>query len=309
MSFILTKSTKDSDTFTRIVSGVIEDEGYVLSLARYINLNPVKANLVKFAGTYRCTYCLAINQNLFEKRECYMKKTVFVGDSLTEGIPGVSYWRYLHHKSSKINKGVGGDTLLGASKRIKSMLNNKRYDVVDTYILEIGTNDVLLQTLSQHSFCWKIVAFLKGRLLGAVPCSSIEMFEEKYEELLRILSQNRKKVGIIGLPIIENSILKINDVMGEYEQVIRLLAEKNDIPYVNLRVLEEELKGTDKGTYFFGKTILGNMLDTIFTSILPFSRVVSKIRGLTVTIDSTHLNSRTAMNLANLIEQEFKSLL
>lgn len=231
-------------------------------------------------------------------------KTVFVGDSLTEGIPGVSYWRFLHNRKDLINKGVGGDTLLGASKRIGKMLVNSRYDSINKYIIEIGTNDVLVPTLAKHSYWWKVIVKAKGSILGCVPCDNIIMFREKYEELLLTLIHHNKKIGIIGLPIIENSVLKINEIMEEYDLVIRTLAGKYGIDYVNLRELEKALKGENEGSYFFGKTTLGTIIDTIFTSFLPFSNTVSKIRGLSVTIDSTHLNRKTAKRLANEIEDK-----
>jgi lysophospholipase L1-like esterase len=232
---------------------------------------------------------------------CVMK-TVFVGDSLTEGIPGVSYWRFLKNKKDAINRGVGGDTLLGASKRIGKMLVSNRYDSINKYIIEIGTNDVLLQTLVKHSYWWQIITKAKGSILGCVPCDDIIMFREKYEELLLTLLHHNKKIGIIGLPMIENSVLKINEIMEEYDLVIRTLAGKYNIDYVNLRKLEKDLKGDNEGSYFFGKTTLGNIIDTIFTSFLPFSNIVSKLRGLSVTIDSVHLNRKTAKRLAKEIE-------
>jgi len=231
-------------------------------------------------------------------------KTVFVGDSLTEGIPGVSYCRFLRDKRNVINKGLGGDTLLGATKRIKKMLASSRYDNVNKYIIEIGTNDVLLPTLAKHSFLWKIIVKTKGRTLGCVSCDNIEMFTEKYEELLLTLSFHNKKIGIIGLPLIENSILKINDIVGDYDLVIKKLAEKYNVDYVDLRALEKELKGVKEGSYFFGKTNLGNIIDTILTTLLPFSNNVSKLRGLAVTIDSVHLNRHTAQKLAIEIENK-----
>lgn len=225
-------------------------------------------------------------------------KTVFVGDSLTQGIPGVSYWRFLKDKKNLINKGIGGDTLLGAAERVDKLLRNKRYDCVDKYIIEIGTNDVLLPFLNKHSLWWKAVIKAKAGALGCVPCRDIEMFKEKYEELILNLIHHNKKVGIIGLPIIENNILKINDTMEKYDLVIKKSAEKYNIDYVDLSRIEKDLKGDNSGSYFFGRTTLVCMFDTIFTSFLPFSNIVSKMRGLAVTIDSVHLNSSTAKKLA-----------
>lgn len=230
-------------------------------------------------------------------------RTVIIGDSITEGIPGVSYWRFLNNKRKILNRGVGGDTLAGAIKRTTRMLGKKKCDDIDKYIIEIGTNDVLLPVLTKHSMVWKVIIKLKGAILGCIPCTHILDFTQKYEELLLLLINHNKKVGIIGLPLIENSILKINDDMRKYNSIIKELAKKYNITYVDLETLETEIKAANDGSYFFGKTNLGNMIDTIFTSFLPFSNIVSRIRGLSVTIDGVHLNRNTAKRLALAIEQ------
>ena len=225
-----------------------------------------------------------------------------MGDSLTAGIPGVSYCHFLHHKTKLINKGVGGDTLLGATSRVQKLLSNPRYHDVNQYIIEIGTNDVLLPVLQKHSFAWKTIISIKAELMGCVPCKDIEIFRIKYEELLQTLSHQNKKVAVLGLPLIENSILIINDIMKEYDAVIAELCQRYNCPYLDVRQLELNLKGSNNGTYFFGKTNLGNMVDTVFSSLLPFSMLISRLRGLAVTIDGVHLNTKTAKALAAAIE-------
>jgi len=229
-------------------------------------------------------------------------KTVFLGDSLTAGMPGVSYWRFLHNKSKFVNRGVGGDTLLGAATRVEKMLSNPRYNDVDQYIIEIGTNDVLLPVLQKHSFIWRMIVGIRGGFLGCVPCEDIEMFCRKYEELLQKLISQNKRIGVIGLPMIENSMQKINQNIKEYDAVIVDLCKKYKIAYLDIRQLEMKMKGDNHGAYFFGKTNLGNVVDAIFTSILPFSMQISKHRGLAVTIDGTHLNKKMAKALAVGIE-------
>ncbi len=228
-------------------------------------------------------------------------KTVFLGDSLTEGIPGVSYWRFLHNKTKLINRGLGGDTLLGAMNRVNKMLSNPKYDDVDQYIIEIGTNDILLPSLEKHSFIWRLIIKIKGKTLGCVPCRDICIFQEKYEELLQNIIKQDKKIGVIGLPMIENSILSINNIMDEYNAVIERLCEKYNIAYLDIKQLEIETVGNHCGNYFFGKTNLGNIIDTLFTTILPFSMLVS----ISITVDSTHLNRHMAKKFAKEVEIKF----
>jgi lysophospholipase L1-like esterase len=225
-------------------------------------------------------------------------RTVIIGDSLTEGIPGVSYWRFLKNKSQLINRGLGGDTLIGASRRVEKMLADSKYNNVDKYILEIGANDVLLPYLRNHSVFWRMIVKIKASIMGSIPCDDIHMFREKYEQLICKLLDHDKSIGIIGLPIIECNIHKADDYMKRYDIVVKELAVEYCLNYIDLRTLEVEIKGDNKGSYFFGKTNLGTMLDTILTSVFPFSDVISKSRGLAVTIDSVHLNRKTAKQLA-----------
>jgi len=232
-------------------------------------------------------------------------RTIFLGDSLTAGIPGVSYWRFLHKKSKLINKGLGGDTLLGAMDRAEKMLSNPRYNNVEQYIIEIGTNDVLLPAMEKQSAILEMFVKIIGRAQGSVPCEDITTFRIKYEELLQKLIEHKKTIGIIGLPLIESGTLMINETMMEYDAAIVELSKKYSIPYLDFRQLETKIKGSNCGVYCISTTNPRNIFNTVFTTILPFSMQISKHRGLAVTIDGTHLNKNMAKVLAAEIEIKF----
>lgn len=225
-------------------------------------------------------------------------KTIFLGDSLTQGMPGVSYCRFFENKQDLINKGLGGDTLIGAKRRLEKMLKKAKYANVDQYVIEIGTNDILLPFLKTSFPLWRFTVWLKGKLLGCIPAADLDEFRRQYEEMLTILRKANKVVLVVGLPFIENDTLPLNDSMAVYNRAIVALCEKYEIPYFDLKALELEIKGDRLGSYFFGKTNFGNVIDTIFTSFLPFSMAVSKARNLAVTVDSVHLNKETAKKLA-----------
>ncbi|MEG1596780.1 MAG: SGNH/GDSL hydrolase family protein [Bacilli bacterium] len=229
-------------------------------------------------------------------------KTVFVGDSLTSGLPGVSYWKHLKDKTNLINKGIGGDTLFGVTKRINRMLSNHKYDDIEKYIIEVGANDILVPILEEHSKYWDKFVDLKKEVLNCIPTNNINKFEEQYEELIRLLKSHNKKIGIIGLPIVENDDLGIDEKFKEYNIIVKKLAKKHNISYVDLRKMEEELKTKKGNLYVWGKTNMGLMLDTVKTSVLPFSMQISQKRELEVTVDSIHLNELAAKKLAELIE-------
>ena len=232
-------------------------------------------------------------------------RTVYLGDSLTAGLPGVSYWRFLKNKSKHINRGVGGDTLLGAANRLQKILSSPRYDDVGQYVIEIGTNDVLLYTLKHRSRILRRIVATREKTHGCVPCKDINSFAANYEKLLTTLLEKGKKVGVIGLPVIETDIAAVNEMMVKYDAVIESLCEKYGIKYLSLRQLELSIKGDNNGTYTPGKSVWRSIADALFTTVLPFSMVISKRRGLAVTVDSTHLNKMTAKVFASAIEEAF----
>ncbi len=232
-------------------------------------------------------------------------RTIFLGDSLTAGIPGVSYFRFLHKKSNLINKGLGGDTLLGAMDRVDKLLSDPRYNDIEQYIIEIGANDVLIPFMEKQSIFLEILLKIIGKTQGSAPCKDITSFSIKYEELLQKLINQNKVVGVIGLPMIESGKLMINETMLEYDSAIVELCNKYSIPYLNFRQLETQTKGNNCGSYCVSTTILRNVFNTLFTTILPFSMQISKLRGLAVTVDGTHLNRNMAKALATAINTKF----
>ncbi|WP_241229972.1 SGNH/GDSL hydrolase family protein [Thermosipho globiformans] len=72
------------------------------------------------------------------------------GASITEGIPGVSYVKYLGKEF--LNYGKGRDTTLDLYNRLKNLLNSQ---TVENIIIEIGTNDILLPFLYNYSPEWQ----------------------------------------------------------------------------------------------------------------------------------------------------------
>ena len=232
-------------------------------------------------------------------------RTVIFGDSLTAGLPGVSYWRYLKDKKKLLNRGVGGDTLLGMSNRLYKMLDNPRYNDVGHYIIEIGTNDVLLYTLKKRSRFLRWIVSTREKTHGCVPCKDMNNFTGNYEKLLETLISRNKKISVVGLPVIETDVTAVNEMMVKYDDTIKSLCDKYDIEYLNLRELELELKGDNKGSYALGKSTWWSVVDALVTTVLPFSMAVSKRRGLAVTVDSTHFNKETATVLAEAVDDAF----
>ena len=88
-------------------------------------------------------------------------KIAFYGDSLTAGIPGVSFFNKLQAavpQHTLMNFGKGGDTAQSLYRRI---VKRRLLEPVDLAFLWIGTNDVLDQT--------SLLATIYSRLQGSSP--------------------------------------------------------------------------------------------------------------------------------------------
>lgn len=227
------------------------------------------------------------------------------GDSITKGRPGVTYLKYVKNKDQFINFGLGSDTLLGMTERIVHILKRPEYHSADTFIIGIGTNDVLLPYLESYSRSWtKVTAVI--RLRGSVPCRDEEHFRSEYEKLLQMLVEEGKKIIIFGIPFIETSENDLDRKAERYNEIIADLCTKFSIPYVDIAAHQREIKEKqhNTGSRFFSKDSFRVLLLAILTTTLPFADWVSKKRGLAVSVDGVHMNPVSARILACLIEKE-----
>lgn len=223
------------------------------------------------------------------------------GDSITHGRPGVTYLRYLSKDYE--NFGLGSDTLLGMTKRLKKIVDKRNYRDANKVIIEIGANDVLLPFLWNYSPVWRIIVSIL-RIRGSIPCNNINLFKNNYEDLLRYLISRDKEILIIGIPLFETTIGKLNKKILLYNKEIKKLCRKYNLQYLDINNIQRRIKGSNQGDYFLWKTNIGVLIDAMITTYLPFSNRISKMRGLSVTVDGIHLNARTAKLVSNYIKKK-----
>lgn len=120
-----------------------------------------------------------------------------MGDSITEGVPGVSFFKYLNKNIETKKKGLGGDAVIGLKSRITYDDKDKNY----VYIIQIGTNDLLLPFLKRHSSKWKnqINRIIKS---GRIPCSDEDQFKQEYQGLVLQMKDKNKSFLTINIPCI-----------------------------------------------------------------------------------------------------------
>jgi lysophospholipase L1-like esterase len=228
-----------------------------------------------------------------------------LGDSITKGMPGTTFVKFISPQSRRINCGLGGDTLIGISARIRKMAH--KIGPEDYVILGIGTNDLLIPHFLTCSASWVSVA--RGLIKrGSIPSKDKEEFSEKYRELLKYLHSITGNVIVFGLPLIETTELPLDALCGQYNKEIERICREEKVPYVDFRAWQIEQKKLlmNDGSFFTTsnhRTAMDMILDGLRTTYLPFERSVCRKRGLAMTVDGVHINSDSAKGLAGLINR------
>ena len=227
------------------------------------------------------------------------------GDSITKGVPGVSYLRFVNKKWNPKNCGLGGDTLLGLSKRIA--LNIHKSESA-SYILQIGTNDILLPFLLNHSEAWgtRITELINKR---SKLCENECRFREEYENLLTNLGKQGKAVKVINIPCLGEDLEScLNEKVDHYNKVIKSITEAQAIDYIDFNGWQKKVltENSGEGSFFISKNPLDVVIDSLLTTFSPASDHLSSKRGLQLTIDGCHLNNLGARGLASLVEEKFE---
>ncbi|MEA4910412.1 MAG: hypothetical protein GYA17_11425 [Chloroflexi bacterium] len=221
---------------------------------------------------------------------------IFLGDSLTKGIPGVSYLRILERRLPQhtlINWGLGGDTVISLYRR---MLKHDLQGPFDIAVLWIGTNDVYARLEPIHPWV---------RKLRWQPWSKNEAeFRQYYRQVLDyICPRARQVIAVTPLAVGE-------DREGHWNRQLAHLAEVEcqvlgDYPEVSLVDLQAEtaaaLFPAEPAPYVATATfsVLWDALALVTNEQVDR---VSRRRGLHFTLDGVHLNSLGANQVAGALE-------
>jgi lysophospholipase L1-like esterase len=227
-------------------------------------------------------------------------KIAFVGDSLTEGIPGVGYFGVLKRKlkgCELINYGKGGDSVVSLLKRIKKI---KFAADIDIIVLDVGVNDVLVNVSKTYP--------LIKTLLRQPWSKDKREFEKCYQEILSYLSPKAGKlIAIPPLLLGEELKSRWNKQLGILSGLIkRLVLEYKNVIFLDVRkTFIGHLKNKPVSGYITKKvfTVVSDAL------LLRQPKSVDKKsagRGLHYTLDGVHLNSAGAEILADAIIKEIE---
>lgn len=215
-------------------------------------------------------------------------KIVFYGDSLTEGVPGASYFALLRDKlpgHTLINYGRGGDTVISLYQRVVA---EGLLEPTDIAFVWIGVNDVLarLNPLSP----------LIKTLLKQPWAKDPNEFRLHYRALLDAIQPYATHIVTVS-PLLIGEILSNpwNQQLGVLCAIIQdLSASYANVSYLDLRGIFAAKLVERTPSSFMPTNLFRMMIDTIFSVSDEAIDRTSARRGLCFTLDGVHLNGRGA---------------
>lgn len=222
-------------------------------------------------------------------------RIAFIGDSLTEGIVGASYFEIIRRRLPQhelFNYGKGGDTVVSLYRRLQQA---DLASPLDLSFLWIGVNDVFVRT----SWTFPIVKRLRKQ-----PWSKDqEEFREYYRKTVDLLHHKITHVYTVPPLLIGEDI--DNPWNRELDTLSRIIQEVSgsfpNVEFVNLReTIGSQLSNRTTGPYI-PKSFFRMILDTLsLKSPEKMERKASE-RGLHLTLDGVHLNSTGAAMVAGVL--------
>ena len=214
-------------------------------------------------------------------------KVLFLGDSITEGIPGVSYVSMVQDSNSNfdlVNRGVGGDTVSSLLRRVKKMNDLSSFDQIVLFG-KLTNIYKILKTLTKQRWA-----------------KNTSIFKKQYEDLITyIMNENDKIIIIPPLLIGEDMSNKWNTELYTLIKIINDISRYNNLAYLDLySEFKEYLNGKQISAYLPMKiTELAKDVKGLTTSLLVDQK--SKDRGLHLTLDGVHINSKGAKIISKAI--------
>lgn len=219
-------------------------------------------------------------------------KIACIGDSLTEGRPGVSFFKLLTTKHRHIefnNLGKPGETVKSLHSRLEK---SKLATYYDLSFLWIGVNDVYAKLLK----------------VQAQPVTKDHQeFKDYYVNCLEMILASSKHVVLVTPALIgETTKNAPNKELKELSSIIQSISSKYaNVSFLNIQaVFEHHLEQINSSDYM-NTNVMRVMKDVLFyKNPLRIDRL-SKKRGLHLTLDGVHLNSKGA----ELVMEEYTAVI
>lgn len=228
-------------------------------------------------------------------------KIAFIGDSLTEGIVGASYFDILDKKLPQhelLNWGKGGDTVISLFRRLHE-INFK--PPLDIGFLWIGVNDVFVNT------SWSFP--LTKRLRGQPWAKSHTQFQECYRSLLELLQDNITHIFTLPPLLIGEDIDNAwNKELTVLSKIIHdLSVSYPNVEFVDLREHFIPQLASKNISPYVPKSVFRVILDALFVKTPEELEKKATERGLHFTIDGVHLNKAGVEKVADVLLEKIHS--
>jgi len=229
-------------------------------------------------------------------------RIAFYGDSLIKGSPGVSFLRVLEAmlpKHELLNLGKGGDTIVSLYRRIA---RHRTHDPLDLAVLWVGVNDVLATVSLSHSTLKWLMRQPRARDLAE--------FRRYYQRTLKRLRQLADTVLTVSpLVIGEDPSNRWNRRLEDLSRIASIAsAAFEQVHYLDLRA---ELTATwfgDKPSDYIPKSVTRIAWESLLLRSPAGVDKAASRRGLHLTLDGVHLNSKGAEVVAEALREAIETL-
>ncbi len=224
---------------------------------------------------------------------------LYLGDSLTRGIVGWSYIKFMPPGPYK-NGGLDGDTAHGALRRLKIYRKTPWYPHIDVCVVGIGTNDLLQPYLMGRALVWRLVF---GWRRSWKEWADAAEYERVIREILDILMADGKKPVLMGLPLMQLRDYPLSE-LSERNGILKRLSGEYGVPFADVTAAELEAVPRPRRDYDWGHVGLARVGDILSMGLVHAAKdAFSRRRGLELTVDGVHFNSRSARLAAEAVRR------
>ena len=226
---------------------------------------------------------------------------LFAGDSLTEGVYGENYvervgkalyqgWAGL--SGEVVNAGRGADTIRSLLARLDQPLHQYKPDWV---VLAVGANDVWIPWLTDHSFGWLLWSWYRRAVDGLRPTTDLDQFAALYRALVdKVQQAGARPLVCTTSPVGERLASPVNRRLARLNGVIKHVAVECGVPIADVwQAFVEELAPLPRQAGYVPGEWLFAWLDRRRLQHKSPDEIARR-RGLLLTFDGLHLNSRGA---------------
>jgi lysophospholipase L1-like esterase len=230
------------------------------------------------------------------------RRIVCLGDSITRGQLSISYVAMLSERNSLApftfsNAGANGDLTENVLRRLDTVISQQP----DMVTVLVGSNDVNASMSEKNSG-------RAARMNRLTARPAIEGFGDNVAAIVdRLAAETSARIGLFSLPVLGEDVGSESVRRSQqYSEVLKQIAETRGIAYLPLN--ERQITyltegGFSPGTpYRDGIALMAGGAFQHFVLRRPLDEI-SRRRGLELTTDLLHQNTRGATMIADLVEE------